>query len=361
MMGRAGSTSSIRGSTNYQAINKRTKTKDELFSEFCERAGRRYNAPKEIYFIDANDEDIHHHGYDDRQQQRATDYEQIMQKARRSSVMGPPTGSAMRNSNLYASNSSLHKSYPKNLFDLEQQRSGAGQCHNKLGHSQKNSQHSPSNRSMDSRHWRESHNEYSSQTLPRDFLKRNVEFDQLNGNARLSEENHQQYNNNNHSNNEGQRATIEDIGRSYRIKSQENLLSTQRPQRASHSSQDDIVNWPNAIPASPSGYSREQFHIRPGHLYGVGAAGIQATTPTHSFYHNTDGGGYEHDSNSGGGGGGCRREAPMGQHHQQQQQARQSPDGDFGTFDLDRIETERRKSHASLFESAIDFENGTAV
>lgn len=41
-----------------------------------------------------------------------------------------------------------------------------------------------------------------------------------------------------------------------------------------------------------------------------------------------------------------------------------SPDGsceDFGTFDLDKIENERRKSHASLFEVCLDYDNGTAV
>ena len=31
------------------------------------------------------------------------------------------------------------------------------------------------------------------------------------------------------------------------------------------------------------------------------------------------------------------------------------------TFDLDRMERERRKSHASLFEIEVDFTNGTPV
>lgn len=326
-MCRAGSTASIH-SNNYHNNNaKRAKSKDELFSEFCERAGRRYTAPKEIYFIDPNADDLH------RYDERAADYEQMMHKARRSS-MGT-SSAVMRNSNLYASNSSLHKSYPKNLFDLEQRNESN---HNKLKHPQKNYHHSSSNRSSDSRHWHEP-NEYSSQTLPRDFLKRNVEFDAFlqNGNARLCEE--QQF-----KNNPRQRLTYDDKERTYGIKSQENLMSTHRTQRVSHGSQDDILNWPNAIPASPSGYSRAQFHIRHGSLY-VGSEAKE--TPTRKLY--PPNGGYEHNSG--------RREAPMGQ----QQQARQSPDGDFGTFDLDRIETERRKSHASLFESSIDYENGTAV
>lgn len=330
-MGRSGSTASVHTSNCHNNnTTKRVKSKDELFSEFCERAGRRYTAPKEIYFIDTNDDELK--GYD----HVADEYEQMMHRARRSS-MGQPTTS-MRNSNLYASNSSLHKSYPKNLFDLEQRNIQNNP--NKMVHQQNNSQrpdHSPSNRSADSRRWT---NEYSSQTLPRDFLKRNLEFDtsQHDGNSRLSEEQHY-YNNNNQSH----RTNIDENQRSYRNKSQDSLLSSQRPQRASHGSQDDIVNWPNAIPASPSGYSRGQYQIRPGNLY-VGSV----TKGTSSHHYGQISG---------------RREAPMGQNHQQQQQqqARQSPDGDFGTFDLDRIETERRKSHASLFESAIDFENGTAV
>lgn len=258
--------------------NKRTKSKDELFSEFCERAGNRPK-PKDIYLIEYDQLE------DDKSIYIVDNYASL--KNRRNSC----ALSNIRKSNLFNSHTSLkdtnNKSYPKNFFDMDMDRR---QLNNRIDNNY--FQQNNSNRSL-----------YQSRTLPRDFLKRNVEFVDEFATRRVSASGvympnkDQQYND-------------------YYKKSYDALASRNSRQRDAYSGDDTLsVHWPNAIPASPSSFStRSQFQARSRNLY------------PQMYY----------------------QESPSGSE-------------DFGTFDLDKIENDRRKSHASLFEIDFDCKNGTAV
>lgn len=308
------------------------KSKEELFREFCDRAGRRYN-PKEIYFIDMSDES------DNRQQQRYAEhklsYGHSADDHHHQHQQQQTATPSQNNYNLYASNSSLHKSYPKNLFELEQRGRGI----------QNDIRAKPNlGASTDSRMWRQSNEPFSSQTLPRNFLKHNADvvgnYQHVHHAQQMAaqyallpplQQQHQQ---------QRQQAYGQRYG-NHRFEgrsSHDNLLQTRQQQQHQQQSRlscskDDIVNWPNAIPASPSSFStRSQFYSQ------------RAGTSARDSY------------------------AAVASPHRRQQQQQQrygtgchSPDAEFGPFDLDRIENERRKSHASLFEGVMDFENGTAV
>lgn len=257
--------------------SKRAKSKDELFSEFCERAGNRPK-PKDIYLIE----------YDELNDDKSI-YIVDSYKNRRNSYVP----SNIRKSNLFNSHTSLkdtnNKSYPKNFFDLENcDRRQLNNCVDNNNYFQQNN----SNRSL-----------YQSRTLPRDFLKRNLEFAEDFTTRRVSasgvympNKDHQYPD--------------------YYKKSYDTLASRNSRQKDAYSGDDTLsVHWPNAIPASPSSFStRSQFQARSRNLY------------PQMYY----------------------QESPSGSE-------------DFGTFDLDKIENERRKSHANLFEIDFDCKNGTAV
>lgn len=256
---------------------KRAKSKDELFSEFCERAGRRPK-PKDIYLIE----------YDQLEEDKSI-YIVDNYKNRRNSY----APSNIRKSNLFNSHTSLkdtnNKSYPKSFFDLDNcDRRHLNNCIDNNNYFQQNN----SNRSL-----------YQSRTLPRDFLKRNLEFADDRATRRVSASGvympnkDQQY-------------------PDYYKKSYDTLASRNSRQKDAYSGDDTLsVHWPNAIPASPSSFStRSQFQTR-----------------SRNFYPQM----YYQESLSG--------------------------SEDFGTFDLDKIENERRKSHANLFEIDFDCKNGTAV
>lgn len=260
--------------------SKRTKSKDELFSEFCERAGNRPK-PKDIYLIEYDQLD------DDKSIYIVDNYASL--KNRRNSF----APSNIRKSNLFNSHTSLkdtnNKSYPKNFFDMDN-NCDRRQLNNRVDNNY--FEQNNSNRSL-----------YQSRTLPRDFLKRNVEFVDDFATRRVSASGvfmpnkDQQYND-------------------YYKKSYDALASRNSRQRDAYSGDDTLsVHWPNAIPASPSSFStRSQFQARSRNLY------------PQMYY----------------------QESPSGSE-------------DFGTFDLDKIENDRRKSHASLFEIDFDCKNGTAV
>lgn len=258
----------------------RAKSKDELFSEFCERAGNRPK-PKDIYLIEYDQMD------DDKNIYIVDNYASL--KNRRNSFA--PCN--IRKSNLFNSQTSLkdtNKSYPKNFFDMD--TCDRRQLNNRLDNNNYFQQNN-SNRSL-----------YQSRTLPRDFLKRNLEFVDDFSTRRVSASGvympnkDQQYSDN------------------YYKKSYDTLASRNSRQRDAYSGDDTLsVHWPNAIPASPSSFStRSQFQVRSRNAY------------PQMYY----------------------QESPNGSE-------------DFGTFDLDKMENDRRKSHASLFEIDFDCKNGTAV
>lgn len=302
---------------------KRIKSKDQLFSEFCERAGQRPK-PKDIYFIEgdrqADDQDVY-----------VVDRYENLRKSRRNSC----ALSNIHNSNLCNSNTSLNKSYPKSLFDLDS-------CDRAFLNNRINNPYFEQNNSRD-------RSLYNSRTLPRDFLKRNVEFlnDHPIAERRISA-----------SGVYGNKKYYDSGMDDYYRKSNDALESGYRSQqREQYGDETMSVHWPNAIPTSPSSFStRSQFRIRSGNLY---------PTKQHQDW---------------------QQQHHQQQPHQQQQQPHQqqqhryksqsqfygnhkqaalaSPDDscdDFGTFDLDKIENERRKSHASLFDVCLDYDNGTAV
>ena len=309
--------------------NKRTKSKDELFHEFCERAGHRPK-PKDIYFIESDTNE------DDNKSIFIIDkYTNLRKNSRRSSCVL----SNNQNSNLCNSSSSLNKSYPKSLFDLDNcDRTFLNNC---LGD---NNNYFQQNNSRD-------RSVYSSRTLPRDFLKRNVEFldvDHFHAPVarRISA------------------SGVYSAGPAdYYKKSYETLPNSNRNfrQRDAYTGDDTVsVHWPNAIPASPSSFSaRSQFRIHSSNLYPstvgqqVQSMPLQQPSPhlqhtdQHTFYGKPPPQVVQ------------QLQPPPSQ--QQQQSASPSESEDFDMFDLDKIEHERRKSHASLFDGGIDFENGTAV
>lgn len=295
---------------------KRIKSKDQLFTEFCERAGQRPK-PKDIYFIEGDQQE------DDQDVYVVDRYENLRKSRRNSCAL-----SNIQNSNLCNSNTSLNKSYPKSLFDLDS-------CDRAFLNNRINNPYFEQNNSRD-------RSLYNSRTLPRDFLKRNVEFlnDHPLAERRISA-----------SGVYGNKKYYDNGMDDYYRKSNDALESGFRSQqRDSYAAGDDTmsVHWPNAIPTSPSSFStRSQFRIHSGNLY---------PTKQHQDWQQ-------------------QQQVKQQQHrHQQQHQSHfygnhkqatmASPDGsceDFGTFDLDKIENERRKSHASLFEVCLDYDNGTAV
>lgn len=151
-------------------LTKREKSKDELFTEFCKKAGQRPK-PKDIYFID-------HTPYDNNGEGNVfivENYATIRKNRRNSNLSGMQKATNLYNSNQSlkdTNNSSINKKayLMKSLFDADKfggstERSAAflnNRVDNLLAMSRSSSRDS---------------NLYGSRTLPRDFLKRNVDFD----------------------------------------------------------------------------------------------------------------------------------------------------------------------------------------
>lgn len=392
---------------------RRYKSKDELFNEFCKKAGQRPK-PKDIYYIEQS-------SYEDAAPENVfvVDNYATLRKNRRNSA-----SNISKVSNLSASNQSLkdgmnnfsnaRKSMPmKNIFLTDNfggsTETGAiflNNCvNNYLSQSRSNSRDS---------------NLYQSRTLPRDFLKRNVNFafdDESHTGRRISANGlYTPYNNSITLNvppiaapkqfaqsnslsltdndeetinaNNGYAASNDPIDDSnfYR-KSFDPLTSQNSRKRDAYTGNDEMltIQWPNAIPGSPSTFSNRsqsqttnyaQIYPTQRHQTTTSTATNQARQRSQFYsqhfphpslrkqqainsisnnestsdnddvnidndiqYHN----GRTDDADGGSASSGAGSET-------------------FGTFDLDRIEIERRKSHASLFEvEHIDFLGGTPV
>lgn len=351
----------ICGLTKSILSTKKTKSEDELFNEFCQRAGYRPK-PKDIYVIES----------DPREMEKSViivDNYATLRKSpcsnssnvggggnnRRNSCAPTIMSNNIRKSNMFNSNSSLNnnnqnsKSYPKNMFDVDPTISGSCGNGRYLNNHIDNNNYFERNNSRD-------RSLYQSRTLPRDFLKRNVEFaDHLAVERRVSASGI--YRNS---------ATARNEYDDYYKKSYDTLASRNCRNRDAYSGGEDSVSsvhWPNAIPGSPSSFSSrsQQYRMRSGNLYPPPAAALfssQTPSPSGGSYYS------QHQLHA------------VDRHLQQQQQQQntqsessarsQSPSGesggeDFGTFDLDKIENERRKSHANLFQIDFDYDTGTAV
>lgn len=352
-------------------LTNRNKSKDELFIEFCKRAGQRPK-PKDIYFIDKTQ-------YDDVAEDSVyvVDSYGSLRRQRRNS------GANVRKpSNIYNSNQSLKdvnnintkKSYPiKNIFDADSfggsTDTGAIFLNNRVDNylAQQRNNSRDSNLSL-----------YQSRTLPRDFMKRNVDFvfddDRLSG-RRVSAsglytpysnssrqlaatasthpptisiigESNKSFNNNNNIGHSDVTATEDFYKKSY------DALATRNSRQCDAYTGGEetlTVQWPNAIPGSPSSFSnRSQFRVHNGTVYQQPQQQQQPPRMT-TFYSQLQ----------------QTKPQPIRNESNEENDTVVCDDGslagseEYGTFDLDRIEKERRKSHASLFE--IDFINGTPV
>lgn len=292
---------------------KKTKSEDELFNEFCQRAGYRPK-PKDIYVIESDPRD-------DEKSVIIVDNYASLRKCRRNS--GAAMSNNIRKANAFNSNSSLNnsKSYPKNMFDSDGGSSTDGRfLNNHIDNNTYFERNNSRDRSM-----------YQSRTLPRDFLKRNVEFaDRVAVERRVSAS--------------GVYRPPASRDDDYYKKSYDTLALRNSRNRDAYSGGDDSVSvhWPNAIPGSPSGFSaRSQFRIRSGSLYRQPPSA--GTHPQYYSQHQLHVDPLQQQSESS-----ARSQSP-------------SENEDFGTFDLDKIENERRKSHANLFQVDFNFDTGTAV
>lgn len=224
-------------------------------------------------------------------------------------------------------------------------------------------------------------NVYASRTLPRDFLKRNIDYDlDEYSNKRISANGiYTPYNasmtlplSTEHMTISAPKEFTDQHSTDYYKKSYDTLASRNTRQRDAYTGSEDAlavaVQWPNAIPSSPASFSH-RFNYTPSFSPNTQRKPAQMSTfysqhfprqmkqqpPANKvafFPHERNAGTrlndnceYEnghHTSNENGNGGAsiCSDECSV-------------------TFDLDRMERERRKSHASLFE--VDFENGTPV
>lgn len=336
----------------------RTKSKDELFMEFCRKAGQRPK-PKDIYFID-------HTPYDDVAQNDVfvvQNYATIRKNRRNSNVIE----AAQKATNVYNSNQSLNyprnntnKAYAtKNMFDGD----GFGGSSERvfLNNSHDNYLLRSRGNSRDS-------NVYSSRTLPKDFLKRNVTYDMDEMDARRVTANglFTPYNLSMTlpSTADAQvlstpaptptpTSNIVNPTTDYYQKSFDTFANRNSRQRDANTGNEDTlsVQWPSAIPSSPrfgytASYSPNTQRKPPPQMstfYSQHFPRILKSSA--SRYSDVD---YENTN--------CNSNGEI-----VDDTVLVKENEAFDTFDLDRLERERRKSHASLFEIDIDFGNGTPV
>lgn len=353
-------------------LTNRNKSKDELFMEFCKRAGQRPK-PKDIYFIEKSP-------YDNAAEESVfvvDNYGSLRRVHRNGQAM--PVSNMRKPSNIHNSNQSLKdvnninskKSYPiKNIFDAGSFGGSTDTAAIFLNNRVDNYLAQQRNNSRDS-----NLSLYQSRTLPRDFLKRNVDFvyddDRFPGRRVSASGIFAPYNENmsmamsssaianhpppiiaitpelnktfNAGNMDAATANTED----YYKKSYDALASRNSRQCDAYTGGEEAVTvqWPNAIPGSPSSFSsRSQFRVHNGTVY-QHAPPQRLTT----FYSQLP----------------TSKQQPVRNESNEENDAVIADENsvagseEYGTFDLDRIEKERRKSHASLFE--IDFVNGTPV
>lgn len=353
-------------------LTNRNKSKDELFSEFCKRAGQRPK-PKDIYFIDRSQ-------YEDEAEESVyiVDNYGSLKKQRRDSA-----SNSRKPSNIYNSNQSLKdanninskKAYPiKNIFDADSFGGSTDTAAIFLNNRVDNYLSQHRNNSRDS-----NLSLYQSRTLPRDFMKRNVEFifdDDRSSGRRVSASGlYTPYNNSmtmtatahppiisitsepktfiaaGQFNNGDPAVNSED----YYKKSYDALATRNSRQCDAYTGGEETltVQWPNAIPGSPSSFSnRSPFRAHNGNVHSANAnANIYQQQQQHprmtTFYSQLP-----------------HKAQPVRNESNEENDTVVCDDvndngEEYGTFDLDRMEKERRKSHASLFE--IDFEHGTPV
>lgn len=362
---------------NRGILTNREKSKDELFMEFCRKAGQRPK-PKEIYYIDTYDD-----GPTEKNVFVVENYATIRKNHRNSNVSGIQKVTNVHNSNqslkdLNSINAAGKRTYPTNdLFDSSNFGGSTERKAALLNGSQDNFFLHSRNSSRDS-------NLYASRTLPRDFLKRNIDYDlDEYCNRRISANGI--YTPYNLSMTLPLTENIQTISApkeftdpttDYFKKSYDTLASRNSRQRNAYTGSEDTlsVNWPNAIPGSPASYSN-RFNYCPSFSPNTQRKPAQTSTfYSQHFPHqvkaqasvnkvsffphervsasrpNTqsncnDNAEYEH---------GTQTEIENGN-------GSPSSGSDECAFDLDRIERERRKSHASLFEIEVDFANGTPV
>lgn len=358
----------ICGAATKGILTNRNKSKDELFMEFCKRAGQRPK-PKDIYFIEKSPFD-----HTAEESVFVVDSYGSLRRAHRGGQIMQPVN-MRKSSNIYNSNQSLKdvnninskKSYPiKNIFDADSFGGSTDTAAMFLNNRVDNYLAQQRNNSRDS-----NLSMYQSRTLPRDFMKRNVDYgyedDRWSGRrvsasgifAPLAR-------NMSSSSIAGQPppfiAITPDANKTYNCgsadmvaantedyykKSYDALATRNSRQCDAYTGGEDTlaVQWPNAIPGSPSSFSsRSQYRVHNGTVY------QNAPPPRMStFYSQLH----------------THKQQPMRNESNEENDAvggdttSAAGSEEYGTFDLDRIEKERRKSHASLFE--IDFVNGTPV
>lgn len=364
---RDGSHDSLNGNgmNQYKGIlTNREKSKDELFMEFCKKAGQRPK-PKDIYFID-------HSPYDDAAQKDVfvvENYATIRKNRRNSNLIA----ATQKSNNIFNSNQSLKDSCAtsnnkkvyqlKNLFDFGGSSEGTF-----LNNSRDNYFLQSRNNSHDS-------NVYSSRTLPRDFLKRNFDFDSDEySNRRISANGlYTPYNVSMTLPSTETRTNltpkhISNDTTDYYKKSYDTLALRNSRQRDANTGSEDAlsIHWPIAIPGSPrfnytptSAYSpntqrkpTQMSTFYSQHFPRTFKQSVAANNKNNAFsdehilrYDDVE---YENTNN-------------FNRNVENVNGSTSGGSDDFGTFDLDRMEQERRKSHASLFDIEIDFENGTPV
>lgn len=327
----------------------RTKSKDELFMEFCKKAGQRPK-PKDIYYIDAP--------YDDAVRSDVfvvPNYATIRKNRRNSNMID----AAQKPTNLHNSNQSLN--YPrsnntnakmyggKTLFDANM---FGGSSDRFLNNTNDNYLQYNRSNSRDS-------NLYSSRTLPKDFLKRNIVTyeEDLSGRRISANGLYTPYNIS---------MTLPPTdppilttpttaniaSTDYYQKSFDTLANRNSRQRDANAGNEDTISvqWPSAIPSSPRfGYttfyspSTQRKPTQMSTFYSQHFPRIlKAST---GRFNDAE---YENGSH-------------CGSMEMVDDSILVAEKETFDTFDLDRLERERRKSHASLFDIDVDFDNGTPV
>lgn len=330
----------------------RSKSKDELFMEFCKKAGQRPK-PKDIYFIDPIP-------YDDVGRNDVfivQNYATIRKNRRNSNYI---EAAAQKPTNIYNSNQSLNyprnnanKSYAaKNIFDTDP--FGGSSEHTFLDNSNDNYLRRSRSNSRDS-------NLYSSRTLPKDFMKRSVAYDVDDLAARRISANglYTPYNLSMTLPSTDAAAVLTppqstNATTDYYQKPFDALANRNSRQRDANTGNEDTmsVQWPTAIPSSPRfGYaafyspSTQRKATQMSTFYSQHFPRVMKSSASNRFndpdYENTD------IRNS------CEELVD--------DSVLVNENDSFDTFDLDRLERERRKSHASLFEIDVDFGNGTPV
>lgn len=359
-------------------LTKREKSKDELFSEFCKKAGQRPK-PKDIYFIDSQ--------YDNDAERSVFVVENYatIRKNRRNANLNMMT----KATNVYNSNQSLKdsnnsninkKTYPlKSLFDAGSYGGStdreAAFINNRLDNFLAPSRSS----SRDS-------NLYGSRTLPRDFLKRNIDFDpdpdgfanrRISANGLYTPYNLSMTLPATASTPKRFAPSNDTADEEFYKKSYDTLASRNSRQCDAYTGSEDAlsVHWPNAIPGSPSSYSNRFNYAptysphsqrKPAHMSTFYSQHFPRTLkpPTAINKIITFNGTGERNAGDGQARASDNVELDKGNcSNGIDENCTDSVNGseEFSTFDLDRMEKERRKSHASLFEIEIDFENGTPV